>query len=238
MSGDDPPSEPGAPDGRDEGPESSPAADRGSADDPTPNTDSDPTPTADSDSDSEAVAGPTAEMERLLAEFDALAETVDSPAERERVRAARRAAVVAAREAGVFGRVIRGFDRADLAEAFLGAVLFGVPMFVEGGTNEVGHHLAAHPLSLVGTVAGAVGLVIGILYVADIQDVRIHEPLFGVVPRRLVGVLGVSAVTAVVVMTAWGRVDWATPVLAVADVTVAFVPMSVGAALGDILPGS
>jgi len=197
-----------------------------------------PTDSTVEPADSSAASGSTAEMERLLAEFDALAETVDSPAERERVRAARRAAVVAAREAGVFGRVIRGFDRADLAEAFLGAVLFGVPMFVEGGTNEVGHHLAAHPLSLVGTVAGAVALVIGILYVADIQDVRIHEPLFGVVPRRLVGVLGVSAVTAVVVMTAWGRVDWATPVLAVADVTVAFVPMSVGAALGDILPGS
>ncbi|MFA1610227.1 DUF2391 family protein [Halobellus rubicundus] len=211
MSANDPPSEPGGPDGGDD-----PAA----AGDP------------------EAAVDSTDEMERLLAEFDALAETVDSPAERERVRSARRAAVVAAHEAGAFGRVIRGFDRADLAEAFLGSVLFGIPMFVEGGTNEVGHHLAAHPISLVGTVVGAVGLVIGILYVADIQDVRIHEPFFGFVPRRLVGVLGVSAVTAVVVMTAWGRVDWATPILALADVVVAFAPMSVGAALGDILPGS
>ncbi|MFB6090495.1 MAG: DUF2391 family protein [Halobellus sp.] len=191
-----------------------------------------------SEHDPAGVAGSTDEMERLLAEFDALAETVDTADERERVRAARRAAVTAVHDAGAFGRVIRGFDRADLAEAFLGSVLFGIPMFVEGGTNEVGSHLAAHPISLVGTVAGTVGLVIGILYVADIQDVRIHEPFLGVVPRRLVGVLGVSAVTAVVVMTAWGRVDWATPTLAVADVVVAFAPMSVGAALGDILPGS
>ena len=182
--------------------------------------------------------GSTDEMERLLAEFDALAETVDSPDERERVRSARRAAVAAANETAVFGRIIHGYDRGDLAEAFLGSVLFGVPMFVEGGTNEVGHFLAAHPVSLVGTVIAAVGLVVGILYVADIQDVRVHEPLFGVLPRRLVGVLGVAFLTAAVVMTAWGRVDWATPVLAFADVVVAFVPMSVGGALGDILPGS
>jgi len=183
-------------------------------------------------------APPDDEMDRLLAEFDALEATVDSPAERERVRTARRAAVSAARNAGVFGRVVRGFDRGDLAEAFLGCVLFGIPMFVEGGTNEVGRFLAAHPLSLVGTLLAGVGLVVGILYVADIQDVRVQDPFFGVLPRRLVGVLGVSLLTAVVVMTAWGRVDWATPLFALADVVVAFVPMSVGAALGDILPAT
>ncbi|WP_336021868.1 DUF2391 family protein [Halobellus salinisoli] len=178
------------------------------------------------------------DLERLLAEFDALAETVDSPKERERVRSARRAAVVAVADAPVFGRVIRGFDRADLAEAFLGCVLFGIPMFVEGGTNEVGQHLATHPISLVGTLVGTVGLVVGILYVADIQDVRVQDPLFGVVPRRLVAVLGVSFLTAAVVMTAWGRVGWGEPVLALGDVVVAFVPMAIGAALGDILPGT
>ncbi|WP_049986538.1 DUF2391 family protein [Halobellus rufus] len=178
------------------------------------------------------------DLERLLAEFDALAETVDSPRERERVRSARRAAVVAASEAPVFGRVIRGFDRTDLAEAFLGCVLFGIPMFVEGGTNEVGHFLATHPISLVGTLLGATGLVVSILYVADIQDVRVQDPFFGVVPRRLVGVLGVSLLTAAVVMTGWGRVEWGEPLFALGDVVVAFVPMSIGAALGDILPGT
>jgi hypothetical protein len=39
-------------------------------------------------------------------------------------------------------------------------------------------------------------------------------------------------------MTAWGRVDWARPVVAFSQVAVAFGPMAVGAALGDILPGS
>ena len=182
--------------------------------------------------------GDDEDLQRLLAEFDALAEVVDSSEEQERVRAARNAAVLAADDAEVFGRVIEGYDRADLAEAFVGSLLFGIPMFVEGGTNEVGAFLAANPLSLVGTVLGTIGLAIGILYVADIQDVRVYKPILGVVPRRLVGVLGASFVTALVMMTAWGRVDWGAPVLAFATVVAAFVPMSVGAALGDILPGS
>ena len=182
--------------------------------------------------------GDDEDLQRLLAEFDALAEVVDSSEEQERVRAARNAAVLAADDDEVFGRVIEGYDRADLAEAFVGSLLFGIPMFVEGGTNEVGAFLAANPLSLVGTVLGTIGLAIGILYVADIQDVRVYKPILGVVPRRLVGVLGASFVTALVMMTAWGRVDWGAPVLAFATVVAAFVPMSVGAALGDILPGS
>ena len=177
-------------------------------------------------------------LQRLLEEFDALAETVDSPEEKERVRAARNAAVLAADDDDVFGQVIEGYDRADLAEAFLGSLLFGFPMFVEGGTNDIGAFLAANPLWLVGTVVGAVGLIIGVLYVAEIQDVRVSKPILGIVPRRLVGVLGTSFGTALVMMTAWGRVGWSEPLLAFATVVVAFVPMSVGAALGDILPGS
>lgn len=55
---------------------------------------------------------------------------------------------------------------------------FGVPTFVEGETAEVAAHLVAAPLSLLGTVA----LVVGILYVADLQDVRVHDPILGVVP--------------------------------------------------------
>lgn len=178
------------------------------------------------------------ELHELLTEFDALAETVDSPEERDRVRAARNAAVVAAQDDDVFGQVIEGYDRADLAEAFVGSLLFGIPMFVEGGTNEVGEFLAATPLALAGTLVGAVGLVIGILYVAEIQDVRVHKPILGIVPRRLVGTLGASFGTALVIMTAWGRVVWSEPLLAFATVVAAFVPMSLGAALGDILPGS
>lgn len=136
------------------------------------------------------------------------------------------------------GNVIVGFDRTDLAEATLGALLFGIPMFVEEGTREVGAFVAARPLALAATLGAAVGVVYGIVYVADFQDVRIHEPVLGLVPRRLVGVVGVSFLTALAAMTGWGRVDWSDPWLALCTVSVAFVPMAVGAALGDILPGT
>jgi len=44
-------------------------------------------------------------------------------------------------------------------------------------------------------------------------------------------------VTALVLMTAWGRVDWATePAVAASQSLVTAVVMAVGASLGDILP--
>ncbi|MFB6071180.1 MAG: DUF2391 domain-containing protein [Halanaeroarchaeum sp.] len=138
----------------------------------------------------------------------------------------------------VFGRVIHGFDRADLAEATIGSLLIGIPMFLESGTQDVGEFLAGRPIAFVVTVAIGVGMPVGILYVADIQDVRVKDPIFGVLPRRLVGVLGTAFLTATLLMTAWGRVDWSDPWLAVCQIVVAFLPMVIGGALGDILPGS
>jgi uncharacterized membrane protein len=178
------------------------------------------------------------DMGDLFDELEELEELVGTDAAREQVRETMRVAMVASAATSPFGRVIRGFDRADLSEALLGSLLFGIPMAVEGGTQEVGTFLASRPLFFAGTALFAVGMVIGIIYVADIQDVRIHDPILGLVPRRLVGVIGVSLLTATLLLTAWGRVDWAEPGLAAANVVVAFVPMSIGAALGDLLPGS
>jgi uncharacterized membrane protein len=175
------------------------------------------------------------EMEDLLSELADLQSAVDSPAERAQVRETMELAIRVNRP-GVFGRVVRGFDSGDVAEAMLGSVIFGIPMFVEGGTIEIGDFLAAHPVAMVLTVSFTVVLVVGILYVADIQDVRVTDPFFGVIPRRLVGVLGVSLLTAVGLMTLWGRVDWAEPWLASCRVAVAYLPMAVGSALGDLLP--
>lgn len=178
------------------------------------------------------------DMGDLFDELEELEGLVQTDAAREQVRETMRVAMEAGKQSGTFGRIVRGFDRGDLAEGLLGSLLFGIPMAVEGGTQEVGSYIANRPVFLVGTVVFTIGLVIGVIYVADIQDVRVHNPLFGVIPRRLVGVLGVAFVTAVLLMTAWGRVEWGQPWLATADVVVAFVPMSIGAALGDILPGS
>ncbi|WP_323675026.1 DUF2391 domain-containing protein [Halorubellus sp. PRR65] len=177
------------------------------------------------------------DMGDLYDELESLADAVDDPAERERVAAAMRTAA-AVEPVGVFGRIVREFDRGDAAEALLGSALFGIPMLVEGGTGEVGEFLATHPLSVAATYAFTVAAVVGILYVSDIQDVRVTHRLFGIVPRRLAGVLGISLAFAVVSMTAWGRVDWTTPVVAIAAISVAWVPMAIGAALGDILPGT
>jgi len=184
--------------------------------------------------DPDASEGP--DMSDLFDELAQLEERVDSPEEREHVRETMRLAMDV-RDTGVFGRVVSGFDRSDAAESLLGALLFGIPMFVEGGTLEVGVYIADHPLYLVATNLMAIGLVIGILYIADIQDVRVRNPILGIFPRKLVGVLLVSSSTAVFMMTAWGRVDWADPWLAVCQISVAFVPMAIGAALGDLLPG-
>lgn len=178
----------------------------------------------------------TPDMGELYDQLRELEETVDTSAEREKVRAALRTTV--ALRSGPFGRVVYGFDRADAAEALLGALVFGVPMIVEGGTQEVGAFLAGRPLSLAATVAAAVGVTTAVLYVAEIQDVRVKQRLFGLVPRRLAGVLSIAFLTAALAMTGWGRVDWSEPALAASQVVVAFGPMAVGAALGDILPGS
>lgn len=177
------------------------------------------------------------DIDDLVTEFEDLEASVDTEDEREQVREARRLATAVATR-GAFGRVIRGYDRADVAEAVLGAVLFGIPMLVEGGTLEIGAYLASHPIYHAGTVLGGFAVVISVLYVAEIQEVRVYRPLFGVIPRRLAGVIVIAYVMAAVMMAAWGRLDGLGPAEAFASVTVVFVPMAIGAALGDILPGS
>lgn len=177
------------------------------------------------------------DVEDLLDDLEELEDVVNSPEEqrlvRETMRTARRV-----RQPSVFGRVIRGFDHQDAAEALVGSTVFGIPMLVESGTLEIGAYIASRPLYYLATLAFGVALVVGILYVADIQRVEIRDPLFGVLPRRLVAVVGISFFTALSLMTVWGRVDWSTPTVALAQVSVTFVAMAIGASLGDILPGS
>lgn len=177
------------------------------------------------------------DMGDLFDDLEELEATVDTEEERERVRETMQTAMEV-QDSPVFGRVIWGFDRADFAEAMLGALIFGLPMFVEGGTLDVGAFLADHPHFLAFTYAVAIAIVVGILYVSNIQDVRIHEPILGVFPRRLLGVLGISFGAAFVMMTAWGQVTWSDGWLAFCQCSVAFMPMAIGAALGDILPGT
>ncbi|GAA0299489.1 DUF2391 domain-containing protein [Halarchaeum salinum] len=189
------------------------------------------TETANGDDD-----GPS-DVSDLMDDLEALESHVESPAGREAVAEAMATAAELGHR-GAFGRVIHGFDRADAAEATLGSVLFAMPMVVEGGTRDVGIHMTSHPIGFLGTVAATVAMVYGILYVADIQDVRVKNPLFGVIPRRLAGVITISLGITVLLFTGWGQIDWNDPWLAVCIVVVAWAPTAIGAALGDILPGS
>lgn len=174
-------------------------------------------------------------IHELVEELEDLRESVDSHEEREQVDDL----IDKARnvDVGVFGQVIRGFTTRDSAEAFLGSVLFSIPLLVEGGVAEIGQFLALHPILFVVNILLTLGLVIGLLYVADIQKVEVVNPIFGFIPRRLVGVLGISAFTATFLMTLWGRVNWNDPWTDICSISVVFTIASIGASLGDILPG-
>ena len=78
---------------------------------------------------------------------------------------------------GVSGKVVKGFDRGDVAEALVGRVVFGIPILVEGGTLEVGAFIATRLGYYAATLSFGVALVVGVLYVAEIQGFRIHRPL-------------------------------------------------------------
>jgi uncharacterized membrane protein len=173
----------------------------------------------------------------LFDELEDLDDVVDDPVAQQQLEELK-ALAGDIQEGGAFGQVIYGFDRHDAAEAMLGSLLFGIPMAVEGGTNEAGAFVARRAWFLTATLAATAAIVYGVLYVAEFQDVRIADRLFGVIPRRFAGVLGVAFGTATLLLTAWGRVDWAAPWVAVCTISVAAVPMAIGAALGDILPGS
>jgi len=172
----------------------------------------------------------------LFDELEELDEVVDDPDAQRQLDEIK--SLTGSIQGSAFGQVIYGFDRHDAAEAALGSLLFGIPMAVEGGTNEVGAFVARSPWLLAGVAAATVAIVHVVLYVAEFQDVRVADRLFGVVPRRLAGVLVVSVGIAAVLLTAWGRLEGSEPVVALATVVVAWVPMAIGAALGDILPGS
>lgn len=180
----------------------------------------------------------TPDLETLIERLHNLEEAVDAPEERRQVRETIRLAHEVPEPTGIFGQVIRGFTRRDKGEALVGSVVFGLPMLVEDGVLSVGSYLASHPILFVAQVAFTVFLVYGVVYVADFQRVEITNPYFGVVPRRLVWVLAIAYVTSLALMTAWGRVTWADPWVDLCRVTVTFTAMSVGGALGDILPGS
>lgn len=175
-------------------------------------------------------------MEDVLDDLEELEETVDSPEEREQVREAMRTARRASRPRPI-GRIRDSFGTRDLGEALVGSFLFGMPMIVEGGTNEVGEHIADSVPLILATAGFGLLLVLGILWAAEFEKVE-SDFLLGFVPVRLIGIIGVAGTTALVLMTMWGRVDWGQPWVAGSQTLVTAIVMAVGASLGDVLPES
>ena len=175
-------------------------------------------------------------IDELYEQLEALEETVDTADERTEVRRMRRLVNRLSRN-GMVGKVITQFTRKDKAEAFVGSVVIGMPMLVEDGVFEIGRFLAEHPPLFAVNLALAIALVVGILYVADFREVQIHNPYFGVVPRRPVWVCGIAFATAALLMTLWGRTAWDEPWVNLCQVSIVFTAMALGGSLGDILPG-
>ncbi|MFT4921498.1 MAG: hypothetical protein ACI8XM_000698 [Haloarculaceae archaeon] len=192
---------------------------------------------SDNSGDSEANPGdgPGApDIDDAMAELETLEELVDTPEEREQVHEAMR--TLRRTRPQLFGRLRDDFGLRDAGEALVGSFLFGVPAVMEDGTLDIGRHIAGNPLLIAFTALLGLGLLLGILRAVGFEQVE-DDLLFGVIPGRLVGILAVAGVTAVVLMTAWGRVDWATePQVAASQTLVTAVLMAIGASLGDILP--
>jgi len=180
-------------------------------------------------------------IQDVLDELDDLEETVNTEEEQAEVADVRRA-VQRLPRVRALGRRIERYTTRDVAESFVGGVLISLPMLVEDGVFEIADHFLAVrvvglPVWLVGNLAFTAMMTWGLLYWADFRDVRNPRPLFGFIPRRLVGVLSVSLLTAVLTMSLWGRVEWSEPVVAFARISVIWTVAAFGAALGDILPG-
>jgi uncharacterized membrane protein len=176
------------------------------------------------------------DIDDVLVHLEGLSRTVDDE-DREEVRRA-----INMVESLSFGKRIEKYTTRDIAQAFVGSIVFSLPFLVEDGVYEIARHLlsssfAGIPVFFAGNFAFVVAITAGLIYWSDIRDVRIHKPILGVVPRRLLGVLLISFGTSALTMSLWGRLD-VPPAVALSRVSVVWTAAAVGASLGDILPGN
>ena len=193
-------------------------------------------------SENRAAEGPEGntdyELSDVLNQLDELERTVDSSEERQEVRRTRR---MLKRIPGA--ERIRKYTTRDVAEGFVGGIIFALPLLVEDGVFEIaefftGIFLGPVPVFLLLNIAFVVGMTAGLLYFTDIRDVQIRL-IFGFLPKRLVAALAISFVVAAGTMLMWGRLaaDDPTAFEQFARITVIWAAAALGATLGDILPG-
>jgi len=179
------------------------------------------------------------DIEDVFAQLERLEATVTSEDEQREVERTRRML-----EHVPGSDHIRKYTTRDIGEAFVGGILFALPLLVEGGVFEIAEWfteatVGSVPVFLVTNVLFILVLTTGLLYAVDIRTVRITNPIFGFVPRRLVGVLAVSLLVAAGTMLMWGRLHEGDPTTLeqVSRITVVWAAAALGAVLGDILPG-
>lgn len=143
----------------------------------------------------------------------------------------------------LFGKQIKKYTTRDVAEAFVGSIVFAIPLLVEDGVFDVADYFLSFqimqfPVFFLFNAIFVLFIVWALIYWTGPQDVQINRPIFGIFPRRVVGIAIISFITAAALMTMWGRVDhWADPVVAIARISAVWSVAAFGAALGDILPG-
>ncbi len=183
------------------------------------------------------------DIDDLLNKLDALEATVDDDHERRKVR---QTIAMVERMPGskAFTSRISKYTGRDMAESFVGAVIFSLPLLVEDGVFEIAEWFVEFspggiPVFFIVNALFVLGMTAGLLYYADFRQVQVTKPIFGLIPRRYVGVLGVSLLTAFLMLLMWGRLHEEDPtaIEQVARVTVIWAAAAFGAALGDILPG-
>lgn len=181
-------------------------------------------------------------VDALNREFDDLESVFEDDIDRAEVNRLREETVEATLD-DLFGDRIEKYTSRDIAEAFVGSIFFAIPFLVEDGVFDIAEfflsfRIGVFPVYFLTNTAFVLGMILGLVYWAGPQDVRVNRPIFGFVPRRMVGIAVISFLTAAALMTMWGRLDgWADPVEALARINVVWTVASFGAALGDILPG-
>lgn len=178
------------------------------------------------------------DLDDVLAGFDDLEETVTSTEERDEVQRVRRMLErVPGREH------IYKYTTRDIAEGFVGGIVFALPLLVEDGVFEIAEWFVAHtigpiPLFLLLNAIAVITLVAGLLYFTDIRSVKVRL-LFGFLPKRLAGILIISFLVATLSMLMWGRLHAGDPTQLenLARITIIWAAAALGSTLGDILPG-
>ena len=139
---------------------------------------------------------------------------------------------------------VKKYTTRDIAEGFVGGIIFSLPLLVEDGVFEIAEwfvdvRIGSIPVFLLINVLFIFIMVTGLLYYTDIREIQVTKPILGIIPRRLVGILLVSFIVAAGLMFMWGRLHEEDPTQLeiLARITVIWTAAAFGATLGDILPG-